>query len=281
MHRLVPAWISSRPHRGNMPASRPLATRMPERWFAAAGAWPSSSGPSFFGSVPGRSSPGPSSLGPLSPGPQPPGSACLELSSWGLFALGWDADTPVNLEDSTLDPSRALERFLLDTEKRAFRIARIAVRNDDDALDIVQDAMLQLARRYGQRPCQEWRPLFYRILQNRVRDCLRRRKVRSRVMAWLPHWREDGEGRQPDPLNDVPDGRPQPAERLAADEAMQLLEGALADLPARQREAFILRTLEGLDVAQTAQAMSCSEGSVKTHYSRAVHRLRDRLGSAW
>ena len=287
MHRLVPAWISSRTHLGNMPASRPSATRVPGRRFAAAGAWSSSPGPSFFGlSVPGPASfgptfPGPLSSGPLSPELQPPASACLELFSWGLFALGWDTDTPANLEDSTLDPSRALERFLLDTEKRAFRIARIAVRNDDDALDIVQDAMLQLARRYGRRPCQEWRPLFYRILQNRIRDCLRRRKVRSRVMAWLPHWREDGEGRQPDPWNDVPDGRPQPAERVAADEAMELLEGALADLPARQREAFILRTLEGLDVAQTAQAMSCSEGSVKTHYSRAVHRLRDLLGSAW
>lgn len=243
-----------------MPGSPLSAAGVPGRPFPAAGAQPSS---------PGRSSLRPS-----------PGAACLEVSSWGLFALGWDADTPVNLEDSTLDPSRALERFLLDTEKRAFRIVRIAVRNDDDALDIVQDAMLQLARRYGRRPCQEWRPLFYRILQNRIRDCLRRRKVRSRVMAWLPAWRGDEE-RQPDPWNDVPDGRPQPAERLAADEAMQLLEGALADLPARQREAFVLRTLEGLDVAQTAQAMSCSEGSVKTHYSRAVHRLRDLLGSAW
>ncbi|WP_066917891.1 RNA polymerase sigma factor [Steroidobacter denitrificans] len=187
---------------------------------------------------------------------------------------------PVSLEDSTLDPSRALERFLLDTEKRAFRIARITVRDDDDALDIVQDAMLQLARRYGGRPSQEWRPLFYRILQNRIRDCLRRRKVRSRIMAWLPARKEEGE-RQPDPWNDVPDGRPQPAEHLAIDEAMQLLEDTLADLPVRQREAFTLRTLEGLDVAQTAQAMGCSEGSVKTHYSRAVHRLRDLLGSAW
>lgn len=243
-----------------MSESRCLATGVPGPLLAILGIRPSS---------PRRFWPRPSS-----------GPACLELSSWGLFALGWDADTPANLEDSTLDPSRALERFLLDTEKRAFRIARIAVRNDDDALDIVQDAMLQLARRYGRRPCEEWRPLFYRILQNRIRDCLRRRKVRSRVMAWLPAWREEGE-RQPDPWNDVPDGRPQPAERLAAGEAMQLLEEALADLPPRQREAFMLRTLEGLDVAQTAQAMGCSEGSVKTHYSRAVHRLRDLLGSAW
>lgn len=203
-----------------------------------------------------------------------------KLPSWGQNALGWDTGTPVNLEDSILDSSRALEHFLLDIDKRAFRIARVAVRNDDDALDIVQDAMLQLARRYAGRPCQEWRPLFYRILQNRIRDCLRRRKVRSRVMAWLPAWRSEDE-RQPDPWHEVSDERAQPAEQVATSQAMGLLEGALAELPARQREAFMLRTLEGLNVKQTAEVMNCSEGSVKTHYSRAVHRLRELLGSAW
>lgn len=210
-----------------------------------------------------------------------PGLLRQELSLQGLFALGWRSDSPPTLEDSTLDSSRALELFLLDIEKRAFRIARITVRNDDDALDIVQDAMLQLARRYGKRPSEEWRPLFYRILQNRIRDCLRRRKVRSRVMAWLPSWGNGEDERQPDTWDGVADHRPQPPELLATDEAMQLLETSLAGLPQRQREAFVLRTLEGMDVAQTAQAMGCSEGSVKTHYSRAVHRLREQLGSAW
>jgi RNA polymerase sigma-70 factor (ECF subfamily) len=167
----------------------------------------------------------------------------------------------------------------LDVEKRAYRIARIAVRHDDDALDIVQDAMLQLARRYGQRATEEWRPLFFRILQNRIRDCLRRRKTRMKFLAWLPGRVDDGEAT--DPYEGVPDAAPLPSQIAVTDEAMRALEAALAELPARQKEAFMLRNFEGLDVAETARAMSCSEGSVKTHYSRAVHALRARLGDAW
>lgn len=196
-----------------------------------------------------------------------------------LLNLGQD-EPRAAVEEQTLDQVRTLDRFLVSVEKRAFRIARIAVRHDDDALDIVQDAMLQLARRYAQRPSDEWRPLFYRILQNRVRDYQRRRKVRARLMSWLPGWKAD-EGEAADPYESVPDGRPQPQELLATDQAMAKLEQALAALPGRQQEAFMLRNFEGLDVAQTASAMGCSEGSVKTHYSRAVHTLREQLGVAW
>ena len=191
----------------------------------------------------------------------------------------WDAE-PAAVGQDILDQVRALDRFLASVEKRAFRIARIALRHDEDALDIVQDAMLQLARRYSRRPSEEWRPLFYRILQNGIRDCQRRRKVRSRVMSWAPGGSaSDDEGR--DPIEAVPDRGATPVERLAVDEAMQALEAALADLPGRQQEAFMLRNFEGFDVAETAKAMRCSEGSVKTHYSRAVHTLRERLGDVW
>jgi RNA polymerase sigma-70 factor, ECF subfamily len=192
--------------------------------------------------------------------------------------MRWESDAPP-ATTASLDQARELDRFLLDVEKRAYRIARIAVRHDEDALDIVQDSMLQLARRYGQRSTEEWRPLFFRILQNRIRDCLRRRKVRSKLMGWLPGRSDEAE--QPDPYETVADGAPLPAQRLATDQAMRALETALADLPARQQEAFMLRNFEGMDVAGTAQAMSCSEGSVKTHYSRAVHTLRERLGDSW
>lgn len=197
-----------------------------------------------------------------------------------LFTLRWDAGPPPTVGEHTLEQARALDRFLLSVEKRAFRIARIAVRHDDDALDIVQDAMLQLARRYAQRPSEEWRPLFYRILQNRIRDCQRRRKVRSRVMAWLPSWKAADEA-MGDPYEAVPDTAPQPVELLKTDQALMVLEQALAELPGRQQEAFMLRNFEGMDVADTATAMGCSEGSVKTHYSRAVHTLRQRLGNVW
>jgi RNA polymerase sigma-70 factor (ECF subfamily) len=192
----------------------------------------------------------------------------------------WDADSAAPAEGKILDQVRALDRFLSSVEKRAFRIARIAVRHDEDALDIVQDAMLQLARRYGQRPDAEWRPLFYRILQNRIRDYQRRRKVRARIMSWLPGSAMADEASR-DPMESVPDPAALPAEALATDQAMRALEAALVVLPGRQQEAFMLRAFEGMDVAETATAMGCGEGSVKTHYSRAVHTLRKRLGDAW
>ena len=194
-------------------------------------------------------------------------------------ALRWEAQSPPASERHTLDQVRTLDQFLSSVEKRAFRIARIAVRHDDDALDIVQDAMLQLARRYAQRPSEEWRPLFYRILQNRIRDCQRRRKVRAGVMAWLP-WRSD-EQPEVDPVDRVPDAAPQPSQQVMTGQALHALEQALAALPERQQQAFMLRNFEELDVAATAAAMGCSAGSVKTHYSRAVHTLRERLGEVW
>lgn len=183
---------------------------------------------------------------------------------------------PASSDEST----RALNRFLADVERRAYRMAQIALRHEDDAMDAVQDAMLQLARRYGDRQEEEWRPLFFRILQNRIRDLQRRRTVRGRVMALLP-WRGDGEDADDDPVAQAPDGGAGPVEQLEDSEAMAALETALQRLPARQREAFMLRNFEGLDVAGTAAAMGCSDGSVKTHYSRAVQSLREQLGEHW
>ncbi len=169
-----------------------------------------------------------------------------------------------------------LNRFLAEVERRALRIAEIAVRDRDEALDLVQDAMIKLARKYADRDTGEWPPLFYRILQNGIRDWHRRQAVRNRVMVWFGRGNSDDEydpvASAPDPIGRAPD------QELSNDEAMQSLEVAVHRLPARQREAFMLRTFEGLDVAGTALAMGCSEGSVKTHYSRAIHSLRDTLG---
>ena len=148
----------------------------------------------------------------------------------------------------------------------------------DDALDAVQDAMLQLARAYGARPAAEWKPLFYRILENRIRDVQRRRMTRNKVIAWLPWRRGDEDDETPDPIEQAVSPDPLPGRRLELDEAIQALEGALENLPRRQQQAFLLRTLEGLDVPQTAAAMGCSEGSVKTHYFRALNNLREKLG---
>ena len=184
----------------------------------------------------------------------------------------------VNLSDAEAQSrSRALNQFLAGVELKAFRIAQAALRHEDDALDAVQDAMLQLARAYADRPAEEWKPLFYRILENRIRDMQRRRTVRGRVLAWLPLRGEDDD-EEPDPISQAPSNEPQPVKRLELGEAMEALEKALGDLPRRQQQAFLLRTLEGMDVAETARAMGCSEGSVKTHYFRALQALRAQLG---
>lgn len=189
---------------------------------------------------------------------------------------GGDLVLPASRDQS----SRALNAFLAEIERRAYRMAQVALAHEDDALDAVQDAMIQLARRYADRPPQEWRPLFYRILENRIRDMRRRRAVRGRVMAWLP-W-SSGEGDDtPDPLAQAPDPAPGPGAMVEGDEMMAALQAAVQKLPARQRQAFLLRNLEGLDVAETAAAMGCTDGSVKTHYSRAVHSLREQLGEFW
>ena len=176
--------------------------------------------------------------------------------------------------------TRALSQFLAGVELKAFKIAQAALRHEDDALDAVQDAMMQLARAYADRPAEQWKPLFYRILENRIRDMQRRRTVRGRVMAWLPIRGEDDD-EDFDPVAQAPSAEPQPVRRLELAEAMGALEQALEALPPRQRQAFLLRTLEGLDVAETAAAMGCSEGSVKTHYFRAVQTLRAQLGELY
>jgi RNA polymerase sigma-70 factor (ECF subfamily) len=143
----------------------------------------------------------------------------------------------------------------------------------EEALDIVQDAMFRFVRKYSARPDEEWRPLFFRILVNRSRDYRRRMAVRSRLMTWF---RSDDD---PDPVEVAPGPRTQnPEVQLNGRESMAVLEEALEHLPARQRETFVLRCLEGLSVADTAWAMGCSEGSVKTHYSRALTVLREKLG---
>jgi RNA polymerase sigma-70 factor (ECF subfamily) len=180
----------------------------------------------------------------------------------------------------TLQREIELNRFFAEVEKRALRIAEIGVRDRDEALDLVQDAMIRLARKYADRAIEEWTPLFYRILQNGVRDWHRRQAVRNRVMVWFGRSNIDGDdydviATAADPAGQTPD------EELQSHEAMTSLENGLAELPLRQREAFMLRTFEGLDVAGTAVAMGCTEGSVKTHYSRAVHALRKKLGEHW
>jgi len=164
-----------------------------------------------------------------------------------------------------------LNRFLASVEKKAFYMARASVRNEDDALDLVQDAMFTLARKYADKSPEEWRPLFYRILQNRITDWHRKASVRGRFFGLFQTDEDDPLDRVPGPQSS------EPAERARLDDATDRLITLVAELPRRQQQAFLLRSLEGLSVAETAEAMGCSAGSVKTHYSRAVHSLRPHL----
>ncbi|HVF65924.1 MAG TPA: RNA polymerase sigma factor [Casimicrobiaceae bacterium] len=181
--------------------------------------------------------------------------------------------------------AQQLSSFLAGAERRAFKQAMYAVRDEDAALDIVQDAMLKLAEKYPDRPAEELPLVFQRILQNTIHDHFRRSKVRSTWTTLLSALgARDDKDEDYDPLESIeaksPSGGPQnPAEQLEQRQVVGLIEDALAKLPARQREAFLLRYWEEFDVSETAAAMGCSEGSVKTHCSRAVHALASLLSA--
>jgi RNA polymerase sigma-70 factor (ECF subfamily) len=177
--------------------------------------------------------------------------------------------------------SLEVDQFLASVERRAFKQALYAVQDHHAALDVVQNAMLKLVERYADKPAEELPLLFQRILQNAIHDHFRRAKVRN---FWV---------KLVSPLKDKDDDNPETLESLAGDmesplvpapeaevsqrQVLALIEQALTELPPRQRQAFLLRYWEEMDVAETAQAMGCSEGSVKTHSFRAVHALAEKL----
>ncbi len=181
-----------------------------------------------------------------------------------------------------LATEKELSDFLGQVERRAFKQAAFAVRDSHAALDIVQDAMLKLVEKYGGKPANEFPMLFQRILQNAIRDFFRRQKVRSLWTTLFSSFAPKDTDEDYDPLETLAhhgsaNRAPEPAEDLLRSQTLAAIEEALAQLPARQRQAFILRYWEDMDVAETAHAMGCSEGSVKTHCSRATHTLAVRL----
>ena len=175
-----------------------------------------------------------------------------------------------------------LNQFLNDVERRAYKQATFAVRDSHIALDIVQDAMLKLAEKYGGKPAEEFPMLFQRILQNTIRDYYRRLAVRNAWTSLFSSLQPKHQEEEFDPLDVLEDDENQsvpaaPEASFQQKQLIALIEDSLRDLPARQREAFLLRYWEDLDVSETAAAMGCSEGSVKTHCSRAVLALSKAL----
>lgn len=178
----------------------------------------------------------------------------------------------------SLATQKELSDFLAEVERRAYKQALFGVRDDHAALDIVQDAMLKLAEKYGDRPAAELPLLFQRILQNVIRDFYRRQKVRALWTTPVSALFGSDNDEDHDPLEaleveSTSTSLESPPQQLARAQVLALIEKALEKLPTRQRQAFLLRYWEEMDVAEAAQIMGCSEGSVKTHCSRATHAL--------
>jgi RNA polymerase sigma-70 factor, ECF subfamily len=187
------------------------------------------------------------------------------------------------LTDAPLSSAVELNEFLSSVERRAFKRTVYAVRNDDAALDIVQDAMIRLCTSYADRPANEWPMLFQRILSNATLDWFRRQKVRNALFQNMGDLEasvggEDGADMDLLDILRVDDGGTEGADDSAQRvETLAIIEEEIGQLPTRQREAFLMRYWEEMDVAETAAAMGCSEGSVKTHCSRAVASLGKAL----
>lgn len=200
------------------------------------------------------------------------GACARSPRRYSLAGAGLAAGCPPLSRETPLDNAAELDDFLRGVERRAFVMALAMTGDREEALDVVQDAMLRFVRRYRKRPVSEWRPLLFAIVANRARDWQRHQVVRNRVLALFRRVDE------PDPVDEAPapPGN-DPEGILVAAQALDRLGAAVRKLPARQQQAFALRCLEELDVAQTARAMGCSQGSVKTHYSRALGALRRAL----
>jgi RNA polymerase sigma-70 factor (ECF subfamily) len=189
---------------------------------------------------------------------------------------------PASEEQCKLASHQELSRFLAEAERRAYKQALFAVKDEHLALDIVQDAMFKLVDKYAGQPVEEYPMLFQRILQNTIRDYYRRQKVRSAWTTLMSSLIPQHEDSDHDPLDslyseDHDNQPPLPEASLAQSQLISLIEEALMELPERQREAFLLRYWEDMDTAETAAVMGCSEGSVKTHCSRATHALAEAL----
>jgi RNA polymerase sigma-70 factor (ECF subfamily) len=176
------------------------------------------------------------------------------------------------LHDQTLDRVRvedqqqSLDRFLAEVERPAFRMADISTRNPDDALDIVQDTMIKWVQKYSHKPQDEWRPLFYAILNSRITDYHRRATLTGRLFSWL------GTDEDVEQVDSAPTSAG-PYEMLSEEITLDRFLAGLDELSTRQQQVFMLRTWQGFSVAETAKMLKCSEGTIKTHLSRATEAL--------
>lgn len=172
----------------------------------------------------------------------------------------------------------SLDAFLQSVERKAYRIALLSLSEHADAIDVIQDSMIKLVTHYAERPANEWKPLFYRILQNRIRDYQRQYKMRNMLFFWRNDDKDEDLTQWP---ADEHHTYGKPEAEINKSEMQSGVLAALQGLPEKQRQCFLLRSWEGMSVSDTAAAMGCSEGTVKTHYFRAVNKLRELLGEEY
>ncbi len=203
--------------------------------------------------------------------PSNAGRLAAELAEVAGYTFG-DGTDRTEGRACVQDKQQALDRFLSEVERAAYRMAEIATRNPDDALDIVQDAMFKLVEKYSDKPEEEWRPLFFRILHSRITDYHRRGSLTGRIFSWISD----------DMISDGPEAPTHidgPLEKLTEALTIEQLTEALANLPHRQQQVFMLRTWQGFSVAETAKMLKCTEGSIKTYLSRATEALMKSIAA--
>lgn len=175
-----------------------------------------------------------------------------------------------------------MEAFLKSVEKKAFRIIQIATADTDDALDILQESMMAFVRRYSTKDESEWRPLFYKVVQNKIRDWFRKEKIKRFLFFSTPLHRKEEPAIESAPIDTAPDlQNANPLTEAKTSQAMARLDIVLKQLPRREQQVFLLRAWEGLSTKETATAMKCTEGTVKTHYFRAISKLKEKLKGTW
>ena len=172
-----------------------------------------------------------------------------------------------------------MEEFFRLIERRAFRIALFACSNREDALDLVQDSMCSFVAKYSRKAESEWKPLYYKILQNKITDFYRKKAVRSCWQAWTGGRVDEKGANSVENLEDKRASNPE--QETKSRQALEQLQHELQTLSPKQRQVFLLRAWEGLSIAETALAMNCSEGAIKSHYSRAREHLKTQLGKDW
>jgi len=180
---------------------------------------------------------------------------------------------------TTASDELTMEQFLIQIEKKAYRMAEISIRDHGDAMDILQESMIKLVTKYSEHPCEQWKPLFYKILNNKITDWHRHQKVKNLLFFWKSD-KADNLDESLDPIDNIEDqfsGQKAPVEALEQLQQQEVVIESLLRLSVKQQQCFILRSWEGMSVADTALAMGCSQGSVKTHYSRAIAKLKHTL----